>query len=187
MVAALPDDLAGVRDRALLLVGFAAALRRSELVALCVEDLEFSDQGLAITIRRSKSDQEAHGEQIGVPYGSTTETCPVTALQSWLEAAGIESGALFRRIDRHGHVGPNALAPGAVASIVKKAVEAVGLDATQFSGHSLRSGLATSAAQNGASELTIMSQTRHKSTAMVKRYVRKGSLFTSNAASAAGL
>jgi integrase len=186
IISALPDDLTGTRDKALLLVGFAGALRRSELAALSVEDIEFTEAGMIVTIRRSKTDQEAQGREIGIPYGSGA-TCPLTAVQGWLEAAGITSGPIFRRIDRHGHIGPNALQPQAVAHIVKKAVEAVGLDADQFAGHSLRAGLATSAAQNGASEAMIASQTGHKSTAMLRRYIRRGSLFQANAATAAGL
>jgi integrase len=111
----------------------------------------------------------------------------VRALKAWLEAAGIESGPLFRRVDKHGNVGPNPLRPGAVAEIVKQAVEAVGFDPSEFAGHSLRAGLATSAAQNGANEITIMATTRHRSSQMVRRYIRQGNLFRTNAAAVAGL
>jgi integrase len=187
VVASLPADLRGLRDRALVLIGFAAALRRSELISLSVEDIEESSGGLVITIRRSKTDQEAAGELVGVPYGSSPEACPVRALRAWLEAAGIESGPLFRRVDKHNNVGPHALQPGAVAEIVKQAVEAVGFDPSEFAGHSLRAGLATSAAQNGANEITIMATTRHRSSQMVRRYIRKGNLFRTNAAAVAGL
>src|SRR5215469_5164866 len=173
LVATVGDDLVGVRDKALLLVGWAGALRRSELVAIQVEDLEFAAGGVVVMIRKSKTDQEAKGEEIGIPYGSTPDTCPVTALQAWLDASGISSGAIFRRIDQWGNLGVNALHPGTVAEVVKKRVSVLGLDPAQFAGHSLRSGLATSAAQNGASEIQIMAQTRHTSSAMVKRYIRK--------------
>ena len=186
VVAAIPDDLTGLRDRAIILIGFAGAFRRSELVALMVDDIEFTDAGMILTIRRSKIDQEGAGRQVGIPFGQNG-TCPVTALRAWLQAASITSGAIFRRIDQHGHIGPNALQPAAVAQIVKKAVEAVGLDAKQYGGHSLRAGLATSAAQNGASEVMIMEQTGHKSSAMVRRYVRRANLFKANAATMAGL
>jgi integrase len=186
IVAAVPDDLTGARDRAILLVGFAGALRRSELVALTVSDLEFTDAGLVLSIRRSKTDQEGAGRQVGLPYGSNG-TCPVIALQAWLQAAGITTGPIFRRVDQHGHIGPHALQPAAVAQIVKRSVEAIGMDPDAFGGHSLRAGLATSAAQNGASETVIASQTGHRSTAMVRRYIRRGNLFKANAASAAGL
>jgi integrase len=186
VIAAIPEDRTGLRDRAILLLGFAGALRRSELVAIEVADLEFTDGGVLINLRRSKTDQEGRGREVGIPYGQSG-TCPVSALQDWLSAAQITSGPVFRRIDQHGHIGPNALRPPAVAQIVKKAVEAVGLDPAAFSGHSLRAGLATCAAQNGASELTIMATTGHKSSQMVKRYVRRANIFKSNAASMAGL
>jgi integrase len=186
VVATIPDTLVGVRDRALVLLGFAGAFRRSELVAIAIEDLNFSDGGVLVTIRRSKTDQEGQGREVGIPFGQNG-TCPVSALRAWLHAANITSGPVFRRIDQHGHIGPNALQPAAVAQIVKKAVEGVGLDPAAFSGHSLRAGLATSAAQNGANELTIMATTGHKSSQMVRRYVRRANLFKANAATVAGL
>jgi integrase len=187
LVAEIEDDLVGVRDRALLLVGWAGALRRSELVALRVEDLEFAEGGVVMQIRKSKTDQDGRGQEIGVPCGSSDDVCPVTALREWLGEAGISAGPVFRKIDQWGNVGVNALHPGTVADIVKKRVSVLGLDPSLFSGHSLRAGLATSAAQAGASELTIMAQTRHASSAMVKRYIRRGNLFRTNAATVAGL
>ena len=186
VVAALPDTLVGRRDAAVVLLGFAGAFRRSELVALTVEDLEFSDGGVLATVRRSKTDQEGSGREVGIPFGQNG-TCPVAAVRAWLARANIKSGPIFRRIDQHGHIGPNALRAGAVAEIVKKATAAVGLDASQFSGHSLRSGLVTSAAQGGASELMIMETTGHRSSQMVRKYVRRANAFKANAASAAGL
>jgi integrase len=168
VVGRMEDKLVDVRDKALLLVGFAGALRRSELVALAVEDVEWVDGGVVVVIRQSKTDQEAAGQEIGIPYGSTPDTCPVGALKAWLEAAQITQGPIFRRVDQWGNLGINALHPGSVADIVKKRVNVLGLDPAEFAGDSLRAGLATSAAQNGASELTIMAQTRHKSSAMVK-------------------
>jgi integrase len=153
---------------------------------LVVEDLNFTDGGVIVTIRRSKTDQEGQGREVGIPYGQKG-TCPVSALRAWLKAAHITTGPIFRRIDQHGHIGPNALQPAAVAQIIKKAVQSVGMDPAAFSGHSLRAGLATSAAQNGASELAIMEQTGHKSSQMVRRYVRRANVFKSNAASVAGL
>jgi integrase len=187
LVLSLGDELVDARDKTLLLVGFAGALRRSELVALTVEDLEWTDNGLVVQIRKSKTDQEARGQEIGIPYGSSEDVCPVRALRDWLQVAEITTGPVFRRVDQWGNVGVSALHPGTVADVVKRHVEAVGLDPAQFAGHSLRAGLATSAAQNGASELTIMAQTRHSSSAMVKRYVRRGNLFRTNAAVIAGL
>jgi integrase len=187
LVSHMDRDLVSVRDKALLLIGFAGAFRRSELVALQVEDVEWVDGGVMVMISKSKTDQEGAGQEIGIPYGSSTDTCPVTALQEWLRAAEITSGPIFRRIDQWGNLGVNALHPGTVADIVKKRVSVLGLDPALFAGHSLRAGLATSAAQNGASELVIMAQTRHKSSAMVKRYIRRGNLFRTNAAAVAGL
>jgi len=186
MVAALPDDLGGTRDRALLLIGWAGALRRSELVAIEVGDLEWTDDGLVITIRRSKTDQEAAGRQVGIPYG-TNGPCPEAALYGWLNASGIEAAPVFRKVDRHGHIGAKKLDPSSASIIVKQAAEAAGLDPEQYSGHSLRAGLATVAAMGGATPDLIMSQTGHKSAAMVVRYIRRGSLFKQNAASIARL
>ena len=187
MMANLPDRLLGVRDRALLLVGFAGAFRRSELVGLNVRDLKFNNDGLTVTLRRSKTDQEALGRKVGLPYGSSPETCPVRSLRAWLEASGIESGPVFRPINRHGQVRPIRLSDRAVALIVKRAAAAAGKDPAEFAGHSLRSGLATAAAIGGASERAIMKQTGHRSTAMVRRYIRDGSLFRENAAARVGL
>ena len=187
MMANLPDRLLGVRDRALLLVGFAGAFRRSELVSLNVRDLKFTNDGLTVTLRRSKTDQEGSGRKVGIPYGSSPETCPVRSLRAWLEASGIESGPVFRPINRHGQIRPSRLSDRAVALIVKRAAEAAGKDPAEFAGHSLRSGLATAAAIGGASERAIMKQTGHRSTAMVRRYIRDGSLFRENAAARVGL
>lgn len=187
MVAVLPGGPAGDRDRALLLVGWAGAFRRSEIVALDVEDIEIVDDGLVVHVRRSKADQEGAGREVGIPYGSSAATCPVRSLRQWLDAAHITSGPLFRRVDRHGHVGSQRLNSASVAAVVKRAAALAGLDPTPFSGHSLRAGLATAAAANGATESLIMAQTGHKSASIVRRYIRRASLFQNNAASVAGL
>jgi integrase len=187
MVATLGEDLAGRRDRALLLVGFAGALRRSELIGLDVADVAFMDEGLVVTLRRSKTDQEGQGTKLGIPYGSRPQTCPVRALRAWLEAAGITGGPVFRPVNRWGQVLPGRLTGTAVALIVKRCAKAAGLDPARYAGHSLRAGLATSAAQAGAPERIIMAQTRHKSLPMVRRYIREGSLFRENAAAVVGL
>lgn len=183
MVEALPTDtLQGLRDRALLLVGFAGAFRRSELVGLDMADVETVSQGLVVHIRRSKTDQEGHGRAVGIPWGRHASTCPVRAYMAWLEASGIASGPIFRPIDRHGNVQPVRLSDRAVAMIVKRAAEVAGLDPTRYSGHSLRAGLATSAAAAGVEERLIMAQTGHRSEKMVRRYIREGELFRRNAA-----
>ena len=176
----------GKRDRALLLVGFAGAFRRSELVSLDVADVAFDPNGLTIRLRRSKTDQEGEGRKVGLPYGSNLATCPVRALQEWLHVAAITNGALFVGINRHG-TPQGRLSACAVALIVKKVVAAAGLNPDLYAGHSLRAGLATSAAMAGVSERSIMAQTGHKSVMMVRRYIRDGSLFRENAAAGIGL
>lgn len=187
IVEVLPDSLLGVRDRALLLVDFAGAFRRSELVNIDMTDVEFKMDGLVVTLRRSKTDQEGQGECIGIPYGSPPSTCPVRALRAWLDQAGITEGAVFRSVNRHGQVQSKGLSDKAVALVVKRAVELIGLDPNEYSGHSTRSGLATTAAKAGVSERVIMKQTRHKSTQMVRKYIRDGELFEENAAVRVGL
>lgn len=180
VVGALPDTLVGLRDRALLLVGFAGAFRRSELVALEVHDLEWTADGVKVTLRRSKTDQEGEGRSVGIPHGSA-EACPATALRAWLVASEITDGLVFRGVSRHDHVGA-ALAGRSVARIVKRAAEAAGFDSRRLAGHSLRAGLATSAAKAGRSERSIMRQTGHRSSAMVRRYIREAEVFNDNAA-----
>ncbi len=187
IVESLPETLIGMRDRALLLVGFAGAFRRSELVALSREDVDFSAAGVVVLLRRSKTDQEGAGRKVGIPYGSNPDTCPVRCLQAWIEAAGITSGPLFRPVTCRGRIQAARLAGAAVAKIIKRRAAAIGLDAKKYSGHSLRSGLATAAAIAGASERSIMNQTGHHSSAMVRRYIRDSSLFRDNAAAKVGL
>lgn len=187
MVAALPDTLLGLRDRAILLLGFAGAFRRSELVDLDREDLEIGSEGITATLRRSKTDQEGEGRKIGIPYGVRPETCPVRAILAWLDAAGIEDGPMFRSVNRHGQLQPGRLSDKAVALVVKRQAQACGLDPARYAGHSLRAGLATSAAAAGVQERTFMAQTGHRSEKMVRRYIREGSLFRENAAAAVGL
>ena len=177
----------GLRDRALILLGFAGAFRRSELVALDIEDCTFGKDGLTVTLRRRKTDQDGAGRKIGIPYGSNPETCPVRTIQSWTEQAGIACGPLFRSTNRHRRIQAGRLSPVDVARIVKKLAERAGLDPAKFAGHSLRAGHATSAAIAGASERSIMNQTGHRSVKMVRRYIRDGSLFRENSAGKLGL
>jgi integrase len=187
MLDTLPGTRVGLRDRALLLVGFGGAFRRSELVALDVGDLDFSSAGLVVTLRRSKTDQEGRSRRIGIPYGSTEKHCPVRSVRLWLESARIVDGPVFRALDRFQRVQTGRLSDKAVARIVKRRAAAVGLDPDRYAGHSLRAGLATSAAAGGASERVIMAQTGHRSADMVRRYIREGNLWRENAASLAGL
>jgi integrase len=187
MVDAAGAGLIGARDRALILLGFAGAFRRSELVALDVEDCTFGKDGLTVALRRSKTDQQAAGRKVGIPCGSNPETCPVRMVQEWLELACIGAGPLFRSISRHGQARPGRLSPIDVARVVKKLAERAGLDPAKYAGHSLRAGHATSAAIAGASERSIMNQTGHRSVQMVRRYIRDGSLFRENSAGKLGL
>jgi len=187
MVEALPDTVAGRRDRALLLVGFAGGFRRSELAALNVGDVLPIEDGLVVKLRRSKTDPEGKGRDVGIPYGSTPLTCPVRALTGWKTIAGISVGALFRGVDRHGRVGAARIHKDCVGLVVKRAAEAAGLDPAKYAGHSLRAGLATQAYLNGAGELAIMRQTGHRSLEMVRRYIRDASLFRENPAAKLGL
>jgi Phage integrase family len=163
--------------------GGAGGFRRSELVALDCGDVEPVRQGVIITIRRSKTDQEGAGRRVGIPFGRTRH-CPVLALERWLTVSGIEAGPMFRPVDRHGRIASERLSGEAVSLILKERVADAGIDPTGFSGHSLRAGFATSAVQAGVSTLRIRSQTGHASDAMLARYVRDGELFFENPAGA---
>lgn len=187
MVEEADPGLIGARDRALILLGFAGAFRRSELVGLDTEDCVFGKDGLTVNLRRSKTDQDGAGRKIGIPYGSNPETCPVRTLQEWIDAVGISAGPIFRSINRHGRIQAGRLSPVDVARIVKKLATRAGLDPAKYAGHSLRAGHATSAAIAGASERSIMNQTGHRSVQMVRRYIRDGSLFRENSAGKLGL
>jgi integrase len=187
LMNAIPDTPLGRRDAALLLVGFAGAFRRSELVALTVSDIDFCHDGARVRLRRSKTDQDGQGRVIGIPYGSNPQRCPVRSLRRWLDIAAITEGPLFRSVDRHGNIGAFALTDQVVAKVLKRYCADAGLDAAQFGAHSLRAGMATQAAINGASERSIMKQTGHKSVTMVRRYIRDGELFRDNAATRLGL
>jgi site-specific recombinase XerD len=178
MALAAGDDMKGLRDRALLLIGFAGAFRRSELVALNIEDLEESELGFKVTIRHSKTDQEGAGQTIAIVRGSVA--CPVAALKGWLEAAGIISGPIFRSVKKGGAVA-GRLPAQSVADIVKVYAERVGLDPALFAGHSMRSGFLTSAAKRGASIFKMMDQSRHRSVETLRGYVRDAEIFKEHA------
>jgi site-specific recombinase XerD len=179
MLDACPDSMIGIRDRALLAFGFAGAFRRSELVALQVTDLDETPDGYRVSIRRSKTDQTGQGHEIVIPRGLRIR--PVAAVQTWLQAAGIEAGYLFRAVHRGGHVRSRGLSGHAVAEIVKQHALAAGLDPAEFSGHSLRAGFVTSAAETGASVLKIQETSRHKSVDVLAAYVRRVDLFKDHA------
>ena len=157
------------KNRALILVGFAGGFRRSELVAILFEDIDFVPEGVKIFIRRSKTDQSGEGMTKGIPYFTKSEYCPVMSLKNWLEKSKIKSGKIFDMSDK------------SVALTVKKYTAIAGLDSNKYSGHSLRSGFATSAAELGAEERSIMAMTGHKTTQMVRRYIQEANLFKNNA------
>ena len=180
-VALLPATLLGLRDRALLLVGWAGSFRRSALVALDVPDPAFGVDGVALNVRRDKTDQEGQGRALPVPFGSSAEVCPVRSLRAWLDAAGIVEGPVFRSVNRHGKLG-GRLSDRAVALIVKRAAASIGAEASAFAGHSLRAGFATSAARAGRHDRDIMRHTGHKSRAVFDRYVRAAHLWNDNPA-----
>jgi integrase len=193
------------RDRALLLIGFAGALRRSELVALDVEDISEDENGLRLRLRRSKTDQEGSSRVVGVPYGSHPATCPVRAWRAWRDHLGEGElafdeakedwtfvprppvGPAFRAIRWPGYVSSRRLSDRAVADIIKRRAQAAGLDPALFSGHSLRAGFATEAYAQGVPELAIMRHGRWRSAATMRGYVEEGSLWNDNAAARLGL
>ena len=187
MVATLGDGLLGLRDRAVLTIGFAGAFRRSELVDVDVDDMREVRDGLEIVVRRSKTDQEGAGLLKAIPYGSRPETCPVRAYRDWIAAAGVSSGPVFRGVSRHEHVSPTRLTSQVVALVVKRAALAAGLDPGLYAGHSLRAGLVTQAKLAGKSDDAIMDQTGHTSTTMLRRYRRIRDRFADNAAAGIGL
>jgi site-specific recombinase XerD len=179
MARATPERLKGLRDRALLLLGFGGAFRRSELVALNVADLEETEDGLRVTTRRSKTDQEGQGVTIAIIRGGTY--CPVKALLAWLDRACITEGPVFRPVRKGGKVRDQRLSAKSVCDLVKAYAETVGLDSTAFGAHSLRSGFLTSAARRGASVFKMRDVSRHKSMDVLQAYVRDADLFRDHA------
>ena len=178
-----PQTLKGLRDRALLLLGFAGAFRRSELVALDVAQLtRVPDEGLSVQIPRSKADQEGSGQLVAIAHVENSPYCPVQAVYDWLVAADISSGAVFLRMYRGDVVGTDRMTSQSVALIIKDLALKVGLDPIRYAGHSLRSGFATSAARNRANIFKIAAQTRHKKLDTLRAYVRDAELFEDHAA-----
>lgn len=187
MIASLPDSTKGIRDKALLLLGFATGTRRSELVSLNIEDLALSDEGLIIHIRKGKTDQTGRGRKIPVSYGQNKATCPILALNEWLNLSAVKTGAIFHPINQWGHISPTRLTDQSVRIILKEALKRAGVSERGFSGHSLRAGFATVAAINGASERDIQRTTGHVSLEVLRRYIRDGELFKNSASRRLGL
>jgi integrase len=182
IVASCPQTLSGLRDRALILVGYAGAFRRSELAAIDFAHISLTADGLVIDLHRSKTDQEAAGRKVGIPFGKEEATRPVRALRQWFAESGITAGAVFRGVNRHGKLSRRGLHKDCVGWILKRAARRAGLKPEPLGGHSLRAGCVTQAAMNGVSERDIMRQTGHKSAEMLARYIRIGEMFTRNAA-----
>jgi site-specific recombinase XerD len=185
LVAACPRNLASTRDKALFLISFAGAFRRSESAGLNVEDLKFCREGVVCTLRRSKTDQEGSGREVGIPYAKDKSICPVRSLKSWLTQAKIKTGPVFRRVDRYGFVSRRrGLDPASVAYIVKQAARRAGFrHVREVSGHSFRAGHVSQAVRNGVPEYVVMKQTGHKSREVLGAYIRTGEMFEQNAAS----
>ena len=175
------QDLKKFRDRSIILMGFSGGFRRNEIVSLDYDDLDFVSEGLKITLKRSKTDQFGEGSIKGLPYFDNPQYCPVLSLKNWIEISNISSGALFRRFSKGSKLSENRLTDQTVALLIKKYLKLAGIDNKNYSGHSLRSGFATSAAESGAEERSIMAMTGHKSTEMVRRYIKEANLFKNNA------
>jgi site-specific recombinase XerD len=187
MVAPLSASLLDRRDRALMLLGFAAALRRSELVALRFEGVRFEEEGLVLTLRRSKTNQEGRRETVAVAYGSEPTTCPVRAVRAWLAAAGLVAGPLFVGLTPQGGLRTAPLGDRMVAHVLKRRCKAAGIDPAQVAGHSLRRGFATAAARAKKPDRMIKRHGRWKSTAMLERYIEDGARWDDNASAGLGL
>ena len=190
LLAVCGDDLAGARDRALFLLGFAAALRRSELVGLDTAHVTWTKSGLKLLIERSKTDADGTGAEIVIPRGQSAETCPVMALKTWLDRAEIVAGPLFRKINRGEKLGASRLSPDAVRQILLKRAAQAGLKGTlaeSVSPHGLRAGFVTTAYRNGVPDEEIMGHTRHRSLTTMRSYVRRAKLSQTSPASKLGL
>ena len=175
------DEIKKFRDKSLILIGFGGGFRRTELISIDHEDLEFVPEGVKITIKRSKTDQFGEGIVKGLPYFSNELYCPVINLKKWLELSNIKSGPIFRRFAKGSVLTKNRLTDQSVALLIKNYLNLAGIENSNFSAHSLRSGFATVAAESGADERSIMAMTGHKTTQMVRRYIREANIFKNNA------
>jgi len=175
------EEIKKFRDRSILLIGFSGGFRRNEIISLDYDDLDFVTEGLKINLKRSKTDQFGEGSVKGLPYFDNSQYCPVISLKKWIEVSNIGSGPLFRRFSKGSKLTENRLTDQTVALLIKKYLKLAGIESKNYSGHSLRSGFATSAAESGADERSIMAMTGHKSTEMVRRYIKEANLFKNNA------
>ena len=175
------EKIKKLRNRTLILVGFGGGFRRTELISLDYEDLDFVEEGVKITLRRSKTDQFGEGLMKGLPYFDNKNYCPVTSLKNWLYLSKIKTGPIFRRFAKGSILTSHRLTDQSVVLIIKDCLKLLGIESQNFSGHSLRSGFATVAAESGADERSIMAMTGHKTTQMVRRYIREANIFKNNA------
>ena len=175
------EEIKRLRDRSIILIGFSGGFRRNEIVSLDFDDLDFVSEGLKINLKRSKTDQYGEGVAKGLPYFDNLQYCPVISLKKWIDISNIDKGPLFRRFSKGSKLTENRLTDQTVALLIKKYLKLAGIESKNYSGHSLRSGFATSAAQSGAEERSIMAMTGHKSTEMVRRYIKEANLFKNNA------
>ena len=175
------QEIKKFRDRSIILIGFSGGFRRNEIVSLDFDDLDFVPEGLKVNIKRSKTDQFGEGFTKALPYFDSSQYCPVVSLKKWIEISKINSGPVFRRFVKGSKLSENRLTDQTVALLIKEYVNLTGIDSKNYSGHSLRSGFATSAAESGAEERSIMAMTGHKSTEMVRRYIKEANLFKNNA------
>jgi len=175
------EEIKKLRDRTIILIGFSGGFRRNEIVSLDYDDLDFVTEGVKINLKRSKTDQFGEGSLKGLPYFDNSKYCPVLSIQKYLEKSNINAGALFRRFNKGSILSKDRLTDQTVALLIKKYLQLAGIDSKNYSGHSLRSGFATSAAESGAEERSIMAMTGHKSTEMVRRYIKEANLFKNNA------
>ena len=175
------EEIKKLRDRSIILIGFSGGFRRNEIVSLDYDDLDFVPEGLKLSIRRSKTDQFGEGFTKALPYFDSSQYCPVVSLKKLLDLSKIRSGPVFRRFSKGSKLSENRLTDQTVALLIKEYLNLAGIDSKNFSGHSLRSGFATSAAESGVEERNIMAMTGHKSTEMVRRYIKEANLFRNNA------
>ncbi len=175
------NEIKKLRDKSIILIGFGGGFRRTELISIDHEDLEFVPEGLKIIIKRSKTDQFGEGMIKGLPYFNNEVYCPVANLRKWLDKSNIKSGPIFRRFSKGSALTDNRLTDQSVALLIKEYLNLAGIDNKNFAGHSLRSGFATAAAESGADERSIMAMTGHKTTQMVRRYIREANIFKNNA------
>jgi len=177
----ISEEVKRLRDRSIILIGFSGGFRRNEIVSLDYDDLEFVSEGLKINLKRSKTDQFGEGAIKGLPYFENSQYCPVISAKKWIDVSNIKSGPLFRRFSKGSKLTENRLTDQTIALLIKDYLKLAGIDNNNYSAHSLRSGFATSAAESGAEERSIMAMTGHKSTEMVRRYIKEANVFKNNA------